>query len=147
MRVISLSLSSDKLVLQQSVCRLCTEVYTFVLVAWLTRIFFNYFAKVFNHVNKKLLPSTSLAKDAISHCGDSIEGKVVIAVDELKESDCGKATEETEKDAEVEKSDYIDEDTNDMDKLRLSKNRPRSCLNMMKAEKQLTVETPLRVKL
>ena len=32
MRVISLSLSSDKPVLQQSVCRLCTEVYTFVLV-------------------------------------------------------------------------------------------------------------------
>ena len=32
------------------------------------------------------------------------------AVDELKEPDCGNATEETEKDAEVEKSDYIDED-------------------------------------
>ena len=72
--------------------------------------------------------------DAISHCGDSIEGKVVTAVDELKEPDCGNATEETEKDAEVEKSDYID--TNNMDKLRLSKNRPRSCLNMMQAEKQ-----------
>ena len=67
-----------------------------------------------------------MAKDAISHCGDSIEGKVVTAVDELKEPDCGNATEETEKDAKVEKSDYIDEDTNDMDKLRLSKNRPRS---------------------
>jgi hypothetical protein len=76
--------------------------------------------------NKKLFPSKSLAKDAISHCGDSIEGKVVTALDELKEPDCGNATEETEKDAEVEKSDYIDEDTNDMDKLRLSKNRPRS---------------------
>jgi hypothetical protein len=48
--------------------------------------------------------------DAISHCGDSIEGKVVTAVDELKVPDCGNATEETEKDAEVEKSDYIDED-------------------------------------
>jgi hypothetical protein len=36
----------------------------------------------------------------------------VTAVDELKEP-------------EVEKSDYIDEDTNNMDKLRLSKNRPR----------------------
>ena len=37
------------------------------------------------------------------------------AVDELKEPDCGNAKEETEKDAEVEKSDYyIDEDTNDM---------------------------------
>ena len=64
------------------------------------------------------------------------EGKVVTAVDELKEPDCGNATEETEKDAEVEKSDYID--TNNMDKLRLSKNRPRSCLNMMQAEKQST---------
>ena len=78
----------------------------------------------------------TISLDAISHCGDSIEGKVVTAVDELKEPDCGNATEETEKDAEVEKSDYIDEDTNDMDKLRLSKNRPRSCLNMMQAEKQ-----------
>ena len=34
--------------------------------------------------------------------------------------DCGNATEESEKDAEVEKSDYIDEDSNDMDKLRLT---------------------------
>ena len=58
------------------------------------------------------------------------------AVDELKEPDCGNATEETEKDAEVEKSEYIDEDTNDMVKLRLSNNIPRSCLNMMQAEKQ-----------
>ena len=32
------------------------------------------------------------------------------AVDELKVPNCGNATEETEKDAEVEKSDYIDED-------------------------------------
>ena len=55
------------------------------VVAWLTRIFFNYFAKVFTHVNKKLFPSKSFAKDAISHCGDSIESKVVTAVDELKE--------------------------------------------------------------
>jgi allantoicase len=54
-----------------------------------SRIFFNYFAKVFTHVNKKLFPSNSLAKYAIYHCGN--------------------ATEETEKDAEVEKSDYIDE--------------------------------------
>jgi hypothetical protein len=77
-----------------------------------------------------------LAKDVISHCGDSIEGKLVTAVDELKEPDCGNATEETEKDAEVEKLDYIDEDTNDLDKLRLSKNRRRSCLNMMQAEEQ-----------
>jgi hypothetical protein len=77
-----------------------------------------------------------LAKDAISHCGDSIKGKIVTAVDELKEPNCGNATEETEKDAEVEKSEYIDKDTNDMDKLRLSKNRPRSCLNIRQAEKQ-----------
>jgi hypothetical protein len=63
-----------------------------------------------------------LANDAISHCGDSIEGIVVTAVAELKEPNCGNATKET----------------NDMDKLRLSKNRPRSCLNMMKAEKQLS---------
>jgi hypothetical protein len=55
-----------------------------------------------------------LAKDAISHCEDSIEGKVVTADDELKEPDCSNATEETEK------SDYIDEDMNDMDKLGLS---------------------------
>ena len=66
----------------------------------------------------------SLAKDAISHYGDSIEGKVVTAVDELKEPDYGNAT------------DYFDEDTNDMDKLRLSRNRTRSCLNMMQAEKK-----------
>ena len=38
-------------------------------------------------------------------------------VDEVKEPDCGSATDKTEKDAEVEKSDYIDEDTNNMDKL------------------------------
>ena len=44
--------------------------------------------------------------------------------------DCGNATEESEKDVEVEKSDYIDEDSNDTDKLRLSKNRPWSCSPM-----------------
>jgi hypothetical protein len=33
-------------------------------------------------------------------------------------ADCGKASEETGKDAEVENSDYFDEDTNDLDKLR-----------------------------
>ena len=54
-----------------------------------------------------------------------MEGKLVTAVDELKGPDCGNATEETEKDAEVEKSDYVDEDTNDLDKLRLSKKRPK----------------------
>ena len=40
--------------IQHSVCRLYTEVYTFVLVAWLTRIFFNFFVKVFTNVKKKL---------------------------------------------------------------------------------------------
>ena len=53
-----------------------------------------------------------------SHSGDYIEGKLVTAVDELKVPDCGNATEETEKDAKVDKSDYIDDDTNDLDKLR-----------------------------
>ena len=52
----------------------------------------------------------TISLDAISHCGDSIESKIVTAVDELKVPNCGNATEETEKDAEVEKSDYIDED-------------------------------------
>ena len=85
---------------------------------------------------KKLLPSKSLAKDAISHCGGSIEGKLVTTVDELKRPDHGNATEETEKDAKDDKSDYIDEDTNDKNKLSLSKNRPRSCLNMTQASKQ-----------
>jgi hypothetical protein len=66
-----------------------------------------------------------------SHCGDSIE----TAVDELKGPACGIVTKETEKDAKVEKSDYVDEDTNDLDKLRLSKKKPRSCRNMMKAGK------------
>ena len=91
-----------------------------------TRNFLQLLRQGLHPCNKKLFPSKSLANDAISHCGDSIEVKVATAVDELKEPDCGNATEETEKDAEVEKSDYIDEDTNDMDKLRLSKNRPRS---------------------
>jgi len=91
----------------------------------------NYFVKVFTNVMKKLFPSKSLDKETISHCGDSIEGKLVTAVDELKGGpDCGNATEGSEKDAEVEKSDYIDEDPNDMDKLRLSKNRPWSCSPM-----------------
>jgi hypothetical protein len=42
---------------------------------------------------KKLFPGKSFAKDAISHRGDSIEGKLVTAVDELKVPDCGNATE------------------------------------------------------
>ena len=85
----------------------------------------NYFTKVFIIVIKKPFPSKAVARYAISHCGDSIEGKLVIAVDELKGPDCGNATEETEKDAEVEKSDYVNEDTNDLDNLSLSKKRPK----------------------
>ena len=42
---------------------------------------------------KKLFAGKSFAKDAISHRGDSIEGKLVTAVDELKVPDCGNATE------------------------------------------------------
>ena len=45
---------------------------------------------------KKLFRSKSLA-----HCGDSIEGELVTAVDELRGPDCGNATKETENDAEV----------------------------------------------
>jgi hypothetical protein len=86
-------------------------------------------AKVFIIVIKKPFPSRAFS--AISHCGDSIE----TAVDELKGPDCGIVTKETEKDAKVEKSDYVDEDTNDLEKLRLSKKKPRSCWNMMKAGK------------
>ena len=55
------------------------------------------------------------------------------AVDEFK--DCGNATDTTERDAKVEKQDYVDEDTNNMGKLRLSKKKPRRCLNMLKAGK------------
>ena len=91
----------------------------------------NNFSKVYIIVIKKPFPCKAFARDAISHCGDSIE----TAVDELKVPDYGNAKEETEKDAEVEKSDYVDEDTNDLDKLRLSKKKPWSCLNMMKAGK------------
>ena len=39
--------------------------------------------------------------------GDSIEGKLVTDGDELKGPDCGNATEETEKNAKVEKSTWI----------------------------------------
>jgi hypothetical protein len=85
----------------------------------------NYFTKVLIIAIKKPFPSKADARCAISHCGDSMEGKLVIAVDELNGPDCGNATEETEMDAEVEKSDYVDEDTNDLDKLRISKKRPK----------------------
>ena len=57
------------------------------------------------------------------------------AVDEMKGPDCGNATREAEKDAKVEKQDYVDKDTNDLDKLRLSKKKPWSCLNLVKAGK------------
>ena len=57
------------------------------------------------------------------------------AVHKLEEHDCGNATDETEKDAEVEKSDYVDDNTNNIDTMR-SKKKPGSCLNMMKADKQ-----------
>jgi hypothetical protein len=77
-------------------------------------------------VIKKLFTSKSFTRDANSHDRDSIEGKLVSAVDELKWPDCGKTTKETEKNAEVEKSDYVDEVTNSLDKLRLSKMKPRS---------------------
>ena len=80
----------------------------------------NNFSKVYIVVIKKPFPSKAFSRDAISNCGDSIE----TAVDELKVPDYGNAKEETEKDAEVEKSDYVD-DTNDLDKLRLSKKRPK----------------------
>ena len=65
----------------------------------------NYFVKVVTNVMKKLFPSKSLAKDNIS--GASTEGKLVTADNELKGGpDCGNATEESETDTEVEKSDY-----------------------------------------
>jgi hypothetical protein len=41
----------------------------------------NYFNKVFNIVIKKPFPSKAVARYAISPCGDSIEGKLVTAVD------------------------------------------------------------------
>jgi hypothetical protein len=42
----------------------------------------NYFVKVFTNVMKKLFPSKSLSMDTIS--GESIDGKLVTAVNELK---------------------------------------------------------------
>ena len=44
---------------------------------------------------KNLFPSKSFAKDAIFHCEDSIEGKRVTIVDELKEHGCSNAIKET----------------------------------------------------
>ena len=57
---------------------------------------------------KNLFPSKSFAKDAIFHCEDSIEVKCVTAVNELKGQDCSNAIKQTEKDADVENSDYAD---------------------------------------
>ena len=48
---------------------------------------------VFTNVMKKLFPSKSLAKNATSHFEDSIEGKLVTPVVELKVPDCFNATE------------------------------------------------------
>ena len=53
--------------------------------------------KYFANVMKKLFPSKAFANNTISHFGDSIEGKRVTAVNELNGSDCGDATEETDK--------------------------------------------------
>jgi hypothetical protein len=48
------------------------------------------------------------------------------AVDELKWPDFGNTTKESEKNFKLEKSDDVDEDTNNLNKLRLSKMKPRS---------------------
>ena len=53
----------------------------------------NNFSKVYIIVLKKPFPSKAFARDDIFHCGDSIE----TAVDELKGSDCGNASEDTER--------------------------------------------------
>ena len=75
------------------------------------------------HCHQVTSTSKASARDAISR-GDSIEDKHVTAVDELKWPDGGNAAEETENDSEIEKSDYVDEDTDDLDLLRLSKKNP-----------------------
>ena len=49
---------------------------------------------------KNLFPNNSFANDPIFQSEDSIEGKHVTA--ELKGPNCGNATTETDKDAEVE---------------------------------------------
>jgi hypothetical protein len=79
----------------------------------------------------------SFSKDAISHCRDSIEGRLVTGVDELKRPDCANVTEKTGKDAEVETSGSLkdNEDITNMG-MSLSKKKPRSSLKMMKAGKQ-----------
>ena len=53
----------------------------------------NYFVEFFTIVIKKLFTSKSFTRDAISQDRDSIEGKLVTVVDELKGFDCGNATE------------------------------------------------------
>ena len=99
------------------ICSLVNQNFLYVKPA-------NYFVEFFAIVIKKLFTSKSFTRDAISHDRDSIEGKLVTAVDELKWPDCGNTTTETEKNAEAEKSDYVDEDTNNLD--RLSKMKQRS---------------------
>ena len=86
----------------------------------------NYFVEFFAIVIKKLFTSKLFTRDAIFYDRDSIEGKLVTAVDELKWHDFVNTTKETEKNAKVEKSDYVDEDTNNLEKLSLSKMKPRS---------------------
>ena len=61
-------------------------------------------------ITKNLFLGKYFTKVAIYHCGDSIEGKCVAAVAELKRPDCGNATKETDKDAEDENLDFVDED-------------------------------------
>jgi hypothetical protein len=61
--------------------------------------------------------------------GDSIEGKLVTVVDELKGSDCGNEKEDTERMTSLR--------SHDLNKLRMSNKKTRSCLNMMKDSKHL----------
>jgi hypothetical protein len=92
-------------------------VYTFVLVAWLTRVSFceafqcQQLRQGLNHCHQEILPKQGIRQRCISYCGGSIE----TAVDALKGPDCGNATKETEKDAKVENAEYVDKDTNDLE--------------------------------
>jgi hypothetical protein len=62
-------------------------VYTFVQVAWFARTFFLGSLSVSTTSTRSSIlssrnpPSKAVARYAISHCGDSIEGKLVTAVD------------------------------------------------------------------
>ena len=76
---------------------MCKEVYTFVIVAWLTRTFFLWSLQLLrqglHNCHQQTMPKQVIRRDAISPCGDSIEGKLVTPVDELKEPDCGNASQ------------------------------------------------------